>query len=109
MGHGAGRPKLELLQRLAEELSHRAVDEIELTAGRKDRDEPWNAVADQARLAFAFTQRVFGALPLIDVRQQHAPANDVPACIAKRKSVVLEPKVDAIRTPESLHNRVRAA
>ena len=80
-----------------------------LTTGRKGRDEPRNAVHDQARFTFAFAQRVLGALPLVDVRQQHAPANDVAARITKRKAVVLEPKIDAVRPPEPLHNLVGAA
>src|SRR3712207_1847675 len=105
----AGPPSLEILDRGAEVLEDRTVDEFELTTGRKGRDEAWNAIHDQARLAFAFAQRILGALSLVDVRQEHAPAIDVPAGIAKRKSVVLKPKIDAVRPPESLYDRVRAA
>src|SRR5688500_5424027 len=60
MCHASGSPVLELLQRLAEVLADRTVDEFELTARRKDRDQSWNAVHDQARLAFAFAQLVIG-------------------------------------------------
>src|SRR5688572_26094239 len=102
-------PVLQLLQRLAEVLEGRTVDEFDLAARRKGCDESWNAVHDQPRLAFAFAQRVLGALPLVDVRQEHAPANDVAACIAEGKAVVLEPKVDAVGPPQSLHNLVGAA
>ena len=92
---GIGRfPALQLLQRLAVVLKDLPVDKFDLAAGRKGRDQPRNAVHDQARLTFAFAQRVLGALPLVDVRQQHAPANDVTACIAKRKAVVLEPAIE---------------
>ena len=94
---------------MTEVIEDRSVDEFELAAGRESGDEPWNAVHDQARLTFAFAQRILGALPLVDVRQQHAPANDVAACIAKRKAVVLEPTIGAVRSPESLHNLVWAA
>ena len=55
------------------------------------------------------TQRLLSTLPLVDVRQQHAPANDVTACIAKRKAVVLEPAIRAVRTSKPLHNRVWVA
>src|SRR5687768_13368381 len=99
-----GPPALELLQRTAEVLEDLAVDEFDVTGGRKGRDQPWNAVDDQARLAFAFAQRVLGALPLVNVRQQHAPANDMAAAIAKRKAVVLEPMIEAVRPPDSLQN-----
>jgi len=106
MCRAAGPPALELVQRLAEVLQNLAVNEFDLTAGRKGRDQPWNAVHDQARLTFAFAQRLLGALPLVDIRQEHAPANGVAACIAKRKTVVLEPTIDAVQPPESLHNFV---
>ena len=106
MCRAAGSPALELLQCPAEVLEDLAVDEFDLTARRKDRDQPWNAVHDQARLAFAFAQRVLGELPLVDVRQQHAPANDPAACIAQRKAVVLEPPVHAVRPPQPLHDLV---
>src|SRR5688572_9692427 len=60
MGHASGSPVLELLQRLAEVLADRTVDEFELTARRKGGDQSWNAVHDQARLAVAFSQVVVG-------------------------------------------------
>ena len=56
MCHAAGSPVLQLLQRLAEVLDDRTVDEFELAPWRKGRDEAWNAVDDEARLAFAFTK-----------------------------------------------------
>ncbi len=58
---------------------------------------------------FALAQRILGALPFVDVRQQHAPPNHPPAWIAQRKSVVLEPTIGAVRPPESLHDLVWAA
>ena len=58
MCRAAGPPVLELLQRHAEVLEDLAVDEFDLTVGRKGRDQPWNAVDDQARLALAFAQCV---------------------------------------------------
>ena len=87
MYHAAGSPALQLLQRLAEVLEDRTVDEFELTAGRKGRDQAWNAVHDQARLAFAFAQRVLGALPLIDIGQSRTyQRTNAPAWIAEGES-----------------------
>ena len=86
-----------------------SVDEFDLTARRKGCDQAGNAVHDQARFAFAFAQRVLGALPLIDIRQQDAPLNDLAAGIAKLKAAVLEPAIDAVRPPESLHDLVWTA
>ncbi len=109
MCRAAGPPTPELLRRPSEVFEDLAVDDFELTGRRKDRDQSWNAVHDQARLALAFAQRILGALPLVDVRQQHAPANDVAAFIAQRKAVVLEPAIHAVRPPEPLHDFVWAA
>src|SRR5262245_53236348 len=109
MGDAARVPAFQLLQRLSEVLEGRAVDELDLDAGRERRNEPWNAVDDQARLALAFAQRVLRPLPLVDVRQQHAPANDAPARIAQRKTAVLEPQIGAVRPPETLQDLVGAA
>src|SRR3712207_1752772 len=101
--HGVvGPPPPQLIQRLAEVLDNLAVDELELPGGRKDRDQPWNGVHEQARLALAGAQPVLGALPLIDVLQQHAPADDASPLVAERKAPVLEPAVDAVGPPKAL-------
>src|SRR5918996_6218992 len=102
----SGFPALQLLERLAVVLKDLPVDKFDLPGGREGRDQPGNAVHDQARLTFAFAQRVLGALPLVDVRQQHAPANDVAACIAKRKAIVFEPAIGAVRPAKPLDNLI---
>src|SRR5215510_916291 len=109
MYHATGRPALQLLQRQAEVIQAWAVDEFELTAGRERRDQPSNAIYDQPRLALARSQRVLSALPLVDVRQQLAPANDMASWIAKGKSFVLKPTIDAVRPPEALRDLVWTA
>jgi hypothetical protein len=80
-----GAPLLHRLERLATVLHELRVDGFDLTDGRQGCDQPWNAVDDQARLPLAFTQGLFGALALIDVRQQVVPADDVPVRVAQRK------------------------
>ena len=70
---------------------------------RRDR------VGDQLEVPLARAQGVLGALPLVNVRQQDAPANDVVAGITKRKTAVLEPPIDAIRSPKPLHDLVWSA
>ena len=47
-------PSLQLLHRFAEVFENPAVGEFDLAACRQGRDEPWNAVHKQARMAFAF-------------------------------------------------------
>src|SRR4051812_39923998 len=97
-----GPPPLELLPRPAEVLEDRAIDELELTFGRKGRDQPGNAVHDQAQFAFALAQRVLGALLIVDVRQQDAPAHDLSLGIAQRKAAIPEPAKDTIPAPKAL-------
>ena len=58
---------------------------------------------------FALVQCVLGVLPVVNVRQQHAPANYLAACLAKRKAVVLKPAIDTVRPSESLLNLVWSA
>src|SRR5215213_7566879 len=100
MCHAADAPALELIQCPSQKLAGLVADELDLSVRCKDREQPWNAVHDQARLTFAFAQRVLRTLPLIDVRQEHAPAIDPSRRIAKRKSVVLEPQIVAVRSPK---------
>ena len=109
MYRAVGPPVLELLQRLAKELQDLAVDEFDLTIGRKDYDQPWNAVDDQTRLALAFAERLLGALEIVDVGEQNVPADDTSARITKRKPADLEPPVDAIETSKALDNLVGIA
>src|SRR4029450_11934418 len=101
MGHASGSPVLELLERPPEVLDDRTVDEFELTARGKDRDQSRNAVDDQARCAFAFVQRVLGTLPIVDVGQQDVPAKNPPAWIAERKPAHLTPVIDAVEAPDA--------
>ena len=86
MCHAAAPPALELFQRLAEVLEDLSVDEFDLTVGREGRNEPGNAVHDQTRLTFAFAQRILGALPLVDIRQQHAPAGNLAVAHREREN-----------------------
>ena len=50
-----------------------------------------------------------GDLQIVDVRQQHAPPNDVAVRIANRKTAIREPVIDAIRPPKTLHDFVWTA
>src|SRR5262245_4770284 len=67
-----------------------------------------NGFDEKAKLTLAPAERIFRLLPLVDVRQQHAPANDLPIAIAKWKAAVLNPAVDTIRATKPLHNLVRS-
>ena len=102
-------PVLQLLQRLAVVVKDLPVDKFHLPRGRKGRDQPRNAVHDQARLMLAFAERVLGTLALVDVGQQHTPARDPAALIAEWKTVILEPAVEAVRSPQALHDFVGTA
>src|SRR6185436_4274790 len=102
-------PFPQLVQRAAEVLVNLAVDELDLSGRREGRDQPWNAVHDQPRLAFALAQRVLGSLSIVDVGQQHAPANDLTARIAKRKAVIQKPAIGAVGPSEALRDLVRSA
>src|SRR5918994_753702 len=104
MGHVARAPALVFLQSLTEVVERLTVDEFDLTGGAEGGDQPWNAVDDQARLSLALAERVLGVLALVDVDQQDAPANDSASRITKRKPVVLEPAVRAIRSAEALQD-----
>ena len=90
-------------------LADLAVDEFDLTARREDRHESGNAVHDQARLTFAFAQGILGALPLVDIGQQHAPAGDFAVRTANGKAFVRKPAIHAIRPPKTLHDFVGTA
>ena len=79
-------PLLHRFQRLAAVCNELVVDDVDFAGRRQDRDQAWNGVHDQARLALAFAQRLFGALALVDIRQQVVPTDDVPADVTERKA-----------------------
>src|SRR5215470_1519867 len=57
------RPVLfQLLQRLAVILQYPAIDSLDLAFRVQNPNEAGDAINDQARIAFAFTQRLFRAL-----------------------------------------------
>ena len=44
-------------------------------------------------------QRILGAVPIVNVSQQHVPASDTALRVSRGKSARLKPAVDAIGTP----------
>src|SRR4029077_6410993 len=59
-----------------------------------------NGVDDQAQIAFVRSQRLLGALPLVDVRQQNVPAGNTARLIAKRHTTVVKPPIFAVEAPQ---------
>jgi hypothetical protein len=51
----------------------------------------------------------FGALPLVDVRQQNVPTDDAPVRVPQGKPGVLKPAIAAVPPPEPLRDVVRTA
>ena len=102
-------PTARLFRRKADEVQIVLVEELGASIGTRRPGQRRNRVDDQLEITLARARGLLGALALVDVRQQHAPANDVAACIAKRKAAVLEPAIDAVRPPESLHDLVWTA
>src|SRR5262249_19511637 len=84
MGDRARVPMPELLERRAEVVEKLTIDKFHLAVWRMRRHQARNAVHDQTQRPFAFTKSVLGAPSLVDVRQQHAPLNDVVSGIANR-------------------------
>src|SRR6185503_7597562 len=59
-----GAPLLQFFERPAKVLEDLAVDVLDLTCRRHDRDQAGNGFDDQARLALAFAQSQFSPLAL---------------------------------------------
>src|SRR4029453_1916243 len=87
----------------------READEIHVVLVEKVRASIWtrrpcecrNRVDAQFEVPFARAQRVFGALPIVDVGKRNVPAGNMPSRIAKRTPTNLKPTVDAIETPDA--------
>src|SRR5262249_49825898 len=70
MDRSVRTPFPHLLQRLAAVIDELLVDDGDLTRRRQGRDQTWNGVHDQARLAFAFAHGYFRSSPLHDLLLQ---------------------------------------
>src|SRR5262249_48912108 len=60
-------------------------------------------------LALSFEKRLFGALAVVDIREQHAPSRDLSFCIAEREAAVLNPAIGAVSSPETLRDLIGSA
>src|ERR1700674_717152 len=89
----AGRPLLQFLGSPSEVLQGLTVDNLDLAGGTLGRNESGNAVEDQAQALFVRPEGVLGALPVVNVSQQHVPAGDTTFQVSRRESARLEPAV----------------
>ena len=72
-------PTARLFRRKADEVQIVLVEELGASIWTRRPGQRRNRVDDELEIAFARAERLLGTLPLVDVRQQHAPANDVAA------------------------------
>ena len=96
----AGAPLLQLLERPAEVLEDPMIDELDLAAGRHDRDEAGNGVDDQPKTIRAQAERVFGARAILEVGVRAVPLDDVSPLVPDRVAAHQEPAERPIRPPE---------
>ena len=94
----AGGPRFHFLECLAEVFQHPAVDVLNLACCIGCGHKPRDAVDHQAEVVFARAKRLLHALPVVDVGQQHVPADGTTLRIASGKGACLEPTVHAVRT-----------
>ncbi len=98
-----------LFQRNTDEVQIVLVEELGTAIWTRRPGQRRNRVDDELETASPAGESLLGTLPLVDIGQEHAPVNDVAGGIAKRKSVVLKPAIDAIRPPEALQDLVWGA
>src|SRR5262245_23238876 len=99
----------QTLRRVAEILDGSPIQIVQIALWSTAPYQRRNRVDDELELLFAGTQRVLRPPALVDVRQQHAPSNDLPVAIAKRKAAILKPAIVAIGAAKALLDLVRAA
>src|SRR5260221_9274481 len=75
MDHVAGGPILQLLSRGAEVFQELPVDEFDLASRAQGSHKPGNAVDDQAQALLIRPEAVLCALAVVNVSQQHVPAD----------------------------------
>src|SRR4029079_5271744 len=73
----------EALGRVAQVVHGTLIQVIQLAIGSPAPDECRNAVDEKTKLTLALSQRLFRLLPVVDVGQQHAPANDLSRPVAE--------------------------
>jgi len=74
-------------------------DEFDLAHRICGRHKPRNTVDDQAEIVLIQPEGILGALPVVNVGQQHVPAGDTALRVSRGQSPRLEPAVHAISTP----------
>ena len=90
-------PLLQFLEGLAEVFQDPPVDVLNLACGIGCGHKPRDAVDHQAEVVFARAKRLLHALAVLDVCQQHVPADGTTPRIASGKGACLEPTVHAVR------------
>src|SRR5260221_8281269 len=105
----AGRPLLQFLGSLPEVLQGLAVDTLDLAGSAMGRNKSRNAVEHQAQALLIRLEGLLGALPVVNVSQQHVPAGDRTFRVSRRECARLEPAIHAIGTPLAELNDERLA
>src|SRR5581483_4809044 len=95
-------PALRLFTGQTRELEVVPVQEVGRAINVRGPRERRNCVDDQLKVAFIGAQCIFCALPLIDIRQQHAPPDDLVIRAEQRKCSSLKPSIHTISTPQTL-------
>jgi len=75
---------------------------------RRPRDRG-NGVDDQLEIAFAGAHRFVRALPVVNVRQQPAPADNPAFRVAEWRASTLKPAIHPIRPPQTVFALIRRA
>ena len=55
-----------------------------------------NRIDNLLKIALARADCVFGPFPIVNVRQEHAPANDAGIGISNRRTATLKPSIHAV-------------
>jgi hypothetical protein len=81
MNELARRSAFQYLERCAEVLQYVAVDTFDFTGGCHESDQGRSAIGDQAIMILARTQRLLGALSVVNIEVHSAPSDDLTGSV----------------------------
>ena len=102
-------PTARLLCRKADKVQEVLVEEVGAAVWTRRPGQCRNRVDYEGEIAFTPSDGILGAFQIVNVRQQHTPANDVAVRVTNRKATIREPAIDAIGPSKALHDFVRCA